>query len=382
MANNFLLSEELSEFQVTLQKFLLAAFPSKVIRDRLLESEVGTLKAPLALSSDKWAALSETGCILAVAPAKVGGLGFGCQAAQMAIFEAGRVLATVPLFETIALGLRPLLLAGVEDEAANAIGRILEQQMPASGAFQELCSGAPLCRAERGGDGWVITGDAKLVPSYAQAAIVLIPAIEETATDQVGLFSLTTDRSGVLATHHRSFDLLRPYTNLRLTRAKATLLGVKPRSVFNYLAQEISLLATAEMVGAASRAVEITADYVKTRKQFGKAISSFQAISHLLADMLLQVEAAAALNRFAAWAADHDPAQLEDAARASKAHASEEMPKVLEKALQCHGGIGFTYEYDLHLYLRRVQSLSASYGTSTNLYSALGEKGVRSHTQE
>jgi alkylation response protein AidB-like acyl-CoA dehydrogenase len=106
----------------------------------------------------------------------------------------------------------------------------------------------------------------------------------------------------------------------------------------------------------------MTADYVKTRKQFDRAIGTFQAVQHKLADCYLQLEQLEALALFAAWAAESDPAQFYSAVAACKGLASAEVPRIIETTVQVHGGIGFTYEYDLHLLLRRARVVSSLFG--------------------
>lgn len=113
------------------------------------------------------------------------------------------------------------------------------------------------------------------------------------------------------------------------------------------------------MAGAASKAFDMTLDYTKTRKQFDTAVSSFQAVQHQLADMHMKVEAMQALSTFACNTAEQSPEQLFLSAQSSIRYAMEAAPQVAEAAIQLHGGIGFTWEYDLHLYLRRIKTYEA-----------------------
>jgi Acyl-CoA dehydrogenase, C-terminal domain len=125
-----------------------------------------------------------------------------------------------------------------------------------------------------------------------------------------------------------------------------------------------SLLASAEMYGAARRSHDMTVEYVKTRKQFGAPIGSFQAIQQGLADCHMRLEALFALIQFAGWAVDSDPLQKISSCQAVRIHADETTPLVAEKSIQYHGGIGFTWEYDLHLYLRRIKLRQLLFGPS------------------
>jgi len=135
----------------------------------------------------------------------------------------------------------------------------------------------------------------------------------------------------------------------------------------------LRLLRAAEMSGAVHRAVEMTVDYVKTRTQFGVPVGGFQAVQHRLADMYANAEALRALTLFAAWAADHSPDQLNLAAHAACRFACEVSGDIVEGAIQLHGGIGFTWEYDLHFFLRRVKALEALWRPGSEEHSALIE---------
>ncbi len=125
-------------------------------------------------------------------------------------------------------------------------------------------------------------------------------------------------------------------------------------------------LKASEIAGACARSLDMTAEYVKTRKQFGVPIGSFQAVQHRLADMMLHVESMRSLCQFASWAVQGSPNQAELAARAALAHACEVGPTVVEGAIQLHGGIGFTWEYDLHWYLKRVKAIELLFSSESD----------------
>jgi len=127
----------------------------------------------------------------------------------------------------------------------------------------------------------------------------------------------------------------------------------------NHAARLLAIMAAAELAGVSGRAVEMTTDYVKTRRQFDVPVGGFQAVQHRLAELHLQSEALKALVRFAAWSADLSPEQLPLAAPAALLQACAEAPGIVEGAIQLHGGIGFTWEYDLHFFLRRARTLEA-----------------------
>lgn len=126
----------------------------------------------------------------------------------------------------------------------------------------------------------------------------------------------------------------------------------------------LEALKASEAAGICDRVVSMTCEYVKTREQFGRPVGSFQAVQQKLADLHAASESLQSLSRFAAWASVHAPSQRALTSRAAVLHGCETAPRVCEGAIQCHGGMGFTWEYDLHLYLRRAKTIQAAFGLS------------------
>ena len=121
-------------------------------------------------------------------------------------------------------------------------------------------------------------------------------------------------------------------------------------------------MAAAESVGVAARVTQMTVEYAKERKQFGRPIGSYQAVSHACAQMFLETEGARSVTYWAAWALDHDPETAFMAANCAKAYASDARSTSCRSALQVHGGIGFTWEHDLHLFLKRAEANAHAFG--------------------
>jgi hypothetical protein len=184
-------------------------------------------------------------------------------------------------------------------------------------------------------------------------------------------FGQTTDgqRAFACALHHQSVTCT-PTTSLDLTTSLTAIeLSKTPIVIFDSqssLAIEDTIEATkaCEAAGVCQRVIEMTVEYAKTRQQFGVAIGAFQAIQHKLADCYARSEALGALSSFAAWSAVHSSDQRHLTARAAILEAARTAPFVCETAIQAHGGIGFTWEYDLHLYLRRAKLIQAAFGLS------------------
>ncbi len=156
-----------------------------------------------------------------------------------------------------------------------------------------------------------------------------------------------------------SLDLMTPLTEICLTKAPCTVIGLQSVET---LVMAIEVIKASEVSGLCRRVIEITTEYVKTRSQFGAPIGSFQAIQQKLGQIYAESEALASLCRFAAWAFNNSPEQRRLTSRAAVLKAAELGVKVCETAIQCHGGIGFTWEYDLHLFLRRAQTVNSAFG--------------------
>jgi alkylation response protein AidB-like acyl-CoA dehydrogenase len=212
--------------------------------------------------------------------------------------------------------------------------------------------GAQMTRlVERQGDSGVrLDGVGGLVMTPAELSCLLV--------EQAGRFWLVDRRSAsegeVVMTPRRLLDTTMQAGFVELRDAPAVSLGEVPA-----LGPVSRIVRAAEMSGAVGRAVEMTVEHVKTRNQFGAPIGSFQAVQHRLADMHVQAEALRSLVLFAGWAADSAPDQAALAALAACRYGCDVSGDIIEGAIQLHGGIGFTWEYDLHLFLRRVKTIEA-----------------------
>ncbi|RMG44061.1 MAG: hypothetical protein D6719_02770 [Candidatus Dadabacteria bacterium] len=195
-----------------------------------------------------------------------------------------------------------------------------------------------------------ISGEAKYVAAVETGDILLIVSKD-------GLFlvgSYKNDES-VQVSACGSLDLTSALSNLAFSETVAHKLeGITPQEFTAFY----RIIKSAEISGAASRAVEMTVEYTKERKQFGVPVGGFQAVQHGASEMYLKTEALTALTDFAAWAVDSSTEQLSLASSAAITLAVRYGPSVVEKAIQLHGGIGFTWEFDLHLYLRRVWDIA------------------------
>jgi alkylation response protein AidB-like acyl-CoA dehydrogenase len=281
--------------------------------------------------------------------------------------ELGRAAYPGPYLPTVLAGLL-IARAGSEGQKARWLPAIATGAARASVAFLDAEVGwdpdTVTTRAEPAGGGPALTGVKVFVPWGHVADVVVVPA---RGAAGVGLFLVEATAPGLHLTPALGMDPGTRWTTLRLDRAAVgadALLGEPGGgpAELGWLLPRAAVAAAAEMLGAARRALDMSVAYAKVREQFGQPIGSFQAVRHKCAEMLLEVENAHAATYYAAWALD---AGAEDgllAASIAKAYVGEAARRVTGDAIQVHGGIGFTWEYDLHLYFKRVKALEAMYG--------------------
>ncbi len=351
----FLLSPDLIEFRSVLRKFLSTDFSADTRRARLVAGG----RRWSAEDDRSWSGFAELGALAAGLPEEAGGLGFGALARAVVLEEVGRALAHLPVLENLTAA-SWLALCGRSDLALKI----------AEGAARYTFSVGDGAHVERTEGTATLTGVLSLVPSVGQSATLLVSAPIGGGSDH-GVIAVELD-AAVSVQAVDTFDLLREFAEVTFKGAPATVLG--PDCSPDPLRFIAAVHAVSELSGIAARVVELTVEYVKTRQQFGRTVGSFQAIQHKLADMHLRAEQVGSLGRFAAWCVDSDPQQLADAALAAKGMAAEYVPWICEQSIQLHGGIGFTFEYDLHHYLRRALVLSRAFLPANECYAELGRK--------
>jgi alkylation response protein AidB-like acyl-CoA dehydrogenase len=248
-------------------------------------------------------------------------------------------------------------LSAISAGTARATAALLEEHLdwdPAS----------TTATAAKSDSGWTLSGLKRFVPWAHVADVVLVPARTPAG---LSLFLVDPKSAGVTLAPMVGIDLTSRWSEMRLDRVAVgadAVLGQPGAAgpLLDSLLRRAAVMSSAEMLGAARRCLDMSVEYVKVREQFGQPVGSFQAIRHRCAEMLLEAENAHAAVYYAAWALT---AGAEDAAIASsicKAYVSDAARKVCGDAIQVHGGIGFTWEYDLHLYMKRAKALEPLFG--------------------
>ncbi|GAB2992607.1 acyl-CoA dehydrogenase family protein [Streptomyces pseudoechinosporeus] len=313
--------------------------------------------------------------------------GVGCSATELALAceETGRVLAPSPLLATAVLAAPLLLALGTDAQRAGLLPRIASGALTAALAVPGTCLTTALgltgdnhgdwagggraggVQAKRSEDGtWRLYGQVDQVLDGHSAGVLVVAAHSGGfSRSRTLLFLVRAGADGLVRMRQTSLDATRPQARLQLRDVDAELLGGEDADVLSVLSalarvgDTAAAVLAAEAVGAADRVLERTVEYVKQREQFGRAIGSFQAVKHRLADLYVQVQAARSAAYYAAWAT---AASDERVGPLALAQALEALRATASEGVQLHGGIGFTWEHEAHLYFKRASGDELLFG--------------------
>jgi alkylation response protein AidB-like acyl-CoA dehydrogenase len=298
-----------------------------------------------------------------VIPEEHGGEGFGPVELAIVCEEMGRALLVSPFFATVALGVQALLAAGDPAVLARWLPQLADGSLTATLALAEASGSRGLGTVETRWRGGLLSGTKAFVHDGLTAQLVLVVARDD---DGLGLFAVEPGASGMTRSPMPSLDPTRRLGRLDLVDVPATrvsAVGDATEALQRGVDLAVVALA-AEQVGGAQQCLDMSVGYAKTRVQFGRPIGTFQAIKHKCADVLLAVESARSASMFAAAAASDGTAdELAAAASVAKAYCSTAYTFAAKESIQIHGGIGFTWEHDAHLHLRRAKSSELLLGT-------------------
>jgi alkylation response protein AidB-like acyl-CoA dehydrogenase len=282
--------------------------------------------------------------------------------------EMGRALFGGPYFSTVALAANTLLQSGDAAAQQEYLPGIAAGELLATLALTEdngrWDEAGITATARRDGDGWVLDGHKMFVLDGTVAQLVLVAARTDAG---VSLFAVDGDAPGLTRMPLTTMDQTRKQARLELASVPGRLVGADGGGG-PVLARVLDLAAVAlaaEQVGGAQRCLEMSVEYAKVRVQFGRPIGSFQAIKHKCADMLLEVESAKSAAYYAGWAASELNEELPVVASLAKAYCSDAYFHTAAENIQIHGGIGFTWEHDAHLYFKRAKSSQLLLGDPT-----------------
>jgi alkylation response protein AidB-like acyl-CoA dehydrogenase len=278
----------------------------------------------------------------------------------------GRALLCAPYFSSIVLAATALLQSGDEAAQKDLLPGIADGSTIATLAWVENAdswdASGITTTATRSGDGYTLDGRKTLVLDGHIANLLLVVANTDNGPS---LFAVEADAIGLTRRSLETLDMTRKLAALELSGTPARLIGDEGAAarILDKTLQHAIVALSAEQVGAAQRCLDMSVDYAKLRVQFGRPIGSFQAIKHKCADMLLEVESAKSAAYYAAWAIADDTDEVPVVASLAKAYCSDAFASAATETIQIHGGIGFTWEHDAHLYYRRAKSTEQFLGS-------------------
>ena len=363
---DFAFSEEQEMLRRSARDFLAKECSSKIVR-KLMESsdtyDEGLWKKVAGLG---WTALG--------IPEEYGGVGTFLDLVVV-LEEAGRALMPGPFFATMGLAVPAIIEAGTGAQKKEALGSIAQGSARATLAFTEPSglwdAGSVTLTAKPSGGGWQLDGVKQFVPDAEAADYTVVAArTRGEGEDGISLFLVKGRPKGMSVTALKTLDQTRRWSEVRFDGVKLeadSLMGAADKA-WPHLKRALEWATAAlcaEMVGGAQKVLEDSTEYAKTRHQFGKPIGIYQAVSHKLADMLVLSESGRSATYYAAWAVDADAPDRSLAASMAKAYVSDAYRKVAGDGIQVHGGIGFTWEHDMHLYFKRAKSSEVTLGDAT-----------------
>ncbi len=351
----FDLTDEQQAIKSTAHDFLASRFKSERLRE-IAASDDG-------LDPDGWREMAELGWTGLALPEEWGGQGLGIVDLAVLFEEMGYALAPSPLFSNTIAGLA-LSLCGSDDLRERYLRPLAAGEKRGTPALWDAGSpgtiGSFTMAAKADGDGIVLDGEKTLVMDAAGADFFLV------ATSDGKRHLVESDADGVTVTAETGIDPTRRFSAVRFDGVKVAAADTLPGAEADYypVFHRICVALAAESTGIAQRTLEMAVSYAKDRQQFGRPIGAYQAVSHRCAQMLLETENARSAVYGAAWAADAEPESLPLAASMAKAYAGDAGWRVPDASIQVHGGIGFTWEHDLHFFLKRGRSNAAVFGDS------------------
>jgi len=345
----FGLSESQQILKDTSRKFFSGECPVAEVR-RLMETET-------AYNADLWLKLAGQGFTGIICPEDCGGMGLGKVELILLMEEAGYALLPGPFFSTVALAVPTIDTVASPAQKKKYLSRIASGDARSTVAVLEESASWDLSDAKLAAAGDKLTGTKLFVTDAAVADFIVVIA-------QNGVFMVDAKAPGLRIEPMKGMDLTRKVYSVQFSNTPAEKLGSRNGDgdgVTRAFALATTALA-AEMVGGMQRALEITVAYAKTRKQFGKPIGIYQAVQHQCADMYLQTESSRSAVYYAAWALQENTPDAATAVSIAKMYASDAGRNVGNHGIQVHGGMGFTWENDLHLYYRRAKASETMLG--------------------
>ena len=364
---NFGFNEEQELLRSTARKFFENECASQVVRT-LMETPEGVTPA-------LWSKVAEQGWLGLTYPEAYDGMGLGLVDLVVLMEEMGRAVVPGPYFSAVLLGGGIILEAGSEAQKKEWLPKIAGGQARVTLAWMEPSAelgpdGITLAALEKGGT-YTLSGTKLFVhDAHTADAIVVAARTGKSGADGISLFLVPKGAKGLTVTLLPTMDQTRKLCEVTL---KGVSLGVDGRlgeigggwTALARVLDRATVALCAEMCGGAQKVLDMTVEYAKIRQAFGRPIGSYQGVKHKAADMLVDVENSKSITYYAAWAMDEGVSEGPLAVSMAKAYVSDAYRRVSANGIQLHGGIGFTWEHDLHLYFKRAKGSEFTFGDAT-----------------
>ena len=378
---NFGFTQEQEILRDTVKRFLQAECSSEFVRRMMADDS--------AHSDSLWRNLARQGWLGILVPESLEGSAGGFLDLAVILEEMGRVLVPGAFFSTVVLGETAVLAAGSRAQQEELLPELSRGNLLLTVALAEangrVDPDSVRMRARKRGATFTLSGEKFFVPDAHIADRLVVVARTKTTsdpTDGMTLFLVDRGAPGVTVTQMKTVDMTRRQCHVRfddVTVDGTAVLGAVHRGwpVVRRVLDRATAGLCIEMVGTAQQVLDMSIEYAKERTQFGRPIGSFQAVKHKCVDMMVAVENARALAYFAAWAVSESAPEAVQAVPMAKAYCSDVTMDVCSEAIQVHGGIGYTWEHDLHLFYRRALTSEASFGTASVHREAVAQQLVR-----
>ena len=363
---DFGFSEEQEMLRDAVKRFLSDNCSTKFVRQMMADES--------AHDAGFWRKLVHLGWPGLLIPEEYGGQGGTFLDMTVIAEEAGKALVPGPFFAAALLGVPVVIEGGSEAQKKELLPKMARGEHIATVAIAEAAGrfdadGIELKVGKKGAN-YTLTGEKFFVPDAHVADSIAVAARSAgTGENGITLLMVPAKQKGVTVTQLKTVDMTRRLCHVKfddVTVPSANLLGQEGQGwpILRRTLDIATAALSAEMVGTAQKALDIAVDYAKTRVQFGKPIGSFQAVKHKCVDMMVAVENTRSLTYYACWTVDERLAEAATAVPMAKAYASDMAKNVTSEAIQVHGGIGFTWEHDMHLYHRRALAGEANFGNA------------------
>jgi alkylation response protein AidB-like acyl-CoA dehydrogenase len=370
---NFAFTEEQQMLRDSVRSFLAAKVPSDKVRE-IMESESGHDDAI-------WTEMAQLGWLSMHIPEEYGGAGFSFLELGVVLEEMGRAVTPGPFFSSAVLGAGALLLGGSEEQKKELLPAIASGETIATLAVVEAsgrwdADGVQLT-AKQDGDTITLSGTKSFVLDGHVADLLIVAARD--GSGLVDLYAVDAGLPGIERRRLETMDMTRKqaevvFDDVRIPAdarlGEAGTGAATLTHLYDYAAAALAF----EQVGGAQQCLDMSVEYAKVRIQFGRPIGSFQAIKHKCADMLVQVESAKSAAYYAGWAASEDNEELRIVAPLAKSYCSDAFFFCASESIQVHGGIGFTWEHNAHLYFKRAKTDQLLFGDSSYWRSILADR--------